>query len=610
MKIFITTLTLLAGLVANAQTPFWTEDFANGIPAGWTNEDASNQNAIWTWCNDPSSDDGDPGCPQIWNDNTNGQAPFQATTAENGFMTLDSDDYGELPSDHISELTTTAFNFGDKSQVFLRFQSHLGTYTYDADDKALIRVSTDKVNWTSYQVFTGLTTSVRWSENPTIAIVDISPTAASQTTVYIQWQWTGNYEYHWNFDDVEIYDENPTARHDLSVGDIFFPLSSFATPATEIKTDTCAFYAYISNRGLLDQHNVKLKASVLDETDNILFADSITIGTLPVGYVDSLLVVPSLWAPEVDLGLYTIKYEVSADSTDGRIADNVKTTTFAATADFFAKESQQEQFYRPSTLTDPWYVLNYYRFSKSSTEKYVASSIDFAFTINPDEVDITQFSAGGYLMRVNDDIDDNLNNLDDSDFFASFEWLGLGDFVANDSTVDDASIRNIPLFDLNNGNPGIPLEIGARYVAAISYAGNNNAAFQGYNNDNKYFFTSTLQYGGGSFYTFGEDVNAVVRLNLSLASTSDEVALPTEAMQVFPNPATEQVNLGVKLSEEGPATVTIADLSGRVILTRDYESLHQQVLSFPLPKLASGIYLARIATEKGTLTKRFNVTKK
>ena len=610
MKIFFTTLTLLAGLAANAQTPFWSEDFANGIPAGWTSEDASSQNAIWTWCNDPASDDGDPGCPEIWEDGTNNQIPFQATTAENGFVTLDSDDYGELPTDHISELTTTAFDFSNKSKVFLRFQNHLGTYTYDADDKALIRVSTDKINWTSYQVFSGLTTTVRWSENPFIAIVDITPTAASQTTVYIQWQWTGNYEYHWNIDDVEIYDENPTAKHDLAVGDIFFPLSSFATPASEIKTDTCAFYAFVSNNGLVDQHNVKLKAIVLDETESVIFADSVTIGTLPVGYKDSLMVTPNLWAPEVDLGLYTIQYEVSADSTDGRIADNVKATTFAATSDFFAKEDGAEQFYRPGTLTDPWYVMNYYRFSKSSQEKYMATSIDFAHTTNAGELAITEVSAGGYLMRVNDDIDDNLNNLDDSDFFASFEWLGLGDYVANDSTIDDGGIRTIALTDLNSGNPGVALETGGRYVVAISYAGASNVVFQGYNNDNKYFFTSTLQYGGGSFFTFGEDVNAVVRLNLSLVSTSDEVALPTEAMQVFPNPATDQVNLGVKLAEEGPATVTIADLSGRVILTREYDSLQQQVLNFKLPSLASGIYLARIATEKGTLTKRFNVTKK
>jgi len=329
-----------------------------------------------------------------------------------------------------------------------------------------------------------------------------------------------------------------------------------------------------------------------------------------VGYVDSLMTIPNLWAPEVDLGLYSIRYEISADSTDGRIIDNVKTTTFAATSDFFAKEDGAEQFYRPGTLTDPWYVLNYYRFSKSSLEKYMATSIDFAHTTNDGELAITAVTAGGYLMQVKDNIDDNLNNLDDSDLFANFDWLGLGDYVANDSTLDDGGLRNIPLFDLSTGNPGIALVTGGRYMAVISYAGESNQVFQGYNNDNKYFFTSTLQYGGGSFYTFGEDVNAVVRLNLSLVSTSDEVALPTEAMQVFPNPATDQVNLGVKLAEEGPATVTIADLSGRVIMTREYDSLQQQVLNFKLPSLASGIYLARIATEKGTLTQRFNVSKK
>jgi hypothetical protein len=606
MKIFIYPFLLLFTFSLGAQTPFWTENFANGIPSAWTNADASNQNVLWTWCSDPASNGGEPGCPLIWSDGSNSQIPFQATTAENGFATLDSDEAGELAADHISELTTSAINCADKNQVFLRFQTQLGTYTYDADDKAILRVSTDLVNWTSYQVFSGLTTTIRWSANPAIPIIDISATAATQSTVYIQWQWTGNYEYLWNIDDVEVYGENPTPRHDLALGDVFFPLSSYASPASEIQTDTCAFYAYVSNNGLLGQHNVQLKAWITDSNNSILFADSTIIGTLPVGYKDSLMVIPSLYAPEVAEGIYSLHYQVSADSTDGRIADNSHVSNFVATSSYFAKEDGPEQYYRPNTLTDPWYVANYYRMSKKSLEKYKAVSIDFAHTTNADEIAINAVSAGAYLMRVNDDIDDNLDNLNDADFFASFAWLGIGDYVAVDTVADDGGIRTVELFDLSSGEPGIAIETGARYLAAISYAGSNKQVFQAYNNDNKYFFTSTLQYGGGSFYSFGEDVNAVVRLNLSLLTTSDEVALPETAMLVFPNPVIDQVNLGIKMEQEGPATVTIADISGRIILTQDYDHLHQEVLSYKLPKLAPGIYIARIATEKGTLTKRFN----
>ena len=32
------------------ETPFWSEDFSNGIPASWTNEDESGNGILWTWC--------------------------------------------------------------------------------------------------------------------------------------------------------------------------------------------------------------------------------------------------------------------------------------------------------------------------------------------------------------------------------------------------------------------------------------------------------------------------------------------------------------------------------------------------------------------------------
>lgn len=244
--------------------------------------------------------------------------------------------------------------------------------------------------------------------------------------------------------------------------------------------------------------------------------------------------------------------------------------------------------------------------SSASQENYKAVNVGFAYTTNEDELLVTDVTAGVYLLRVKDEIDDNLNNLDDATFFSSFDWVGIGEYVAADTIEDDRSVRTVDLLDFNSGEAGVALEKGARYMAAISYGGSNRFVFHGYNDDNKYFFASTLQYGTG-FFTFGEDVNAVLRLNLSLVSTTDEKPLPDAAMTVFPNPATDFVNLDVKLDQAGPLTVTIADLSGRVIISEDYPNIQQDKLTYRLPKLAAGTYLARIATKEGTLTRKFTV---
>lgn len=604
MRIFYLLTLLALAFPMQAQSSFWSENFANGLPNGWTTTDGSGQNAIWTWCSDPTAGNNEPGCSPVWGDNTNQQDPFQATTATNGFMTVDSDEYGNLAADHVSRLTTGVIDCSGKSAVYVKMQSHIGVYTYSADDNAILRVSTDQVNWSSYPIFNGLTTQVRWSANPEISIVNISDVAANQPVVYIQWQWTGNYDYMWDLDDIELFDQNPTPKHDVALGDIFYPASSFATPASELRTDTFGFYAYVTNRGTDTQTNVKLKVAVTDATGGLLYSDSTTIGSLPSGYIDSLITLNGSYAPELPNGDYTITYSISADSTDLRQENNSKSTNFLATASSFAKEDGPEQYFRPATLTDPWYICNYYRMSKSSQEQYRALSVDFTHTSNDTEVAINEIEAAIYLLKVKDGIDDNLNNLDDSDFLASFDWVGIGEYIADETTVDDGSIKSSELLDLGSGESGVTLEQGGRYMAAIAYAGVNRFVFHAYNDDNKYFFTSTLHYGS-SFFTFGPDVNAVLRLNLGLVSTTDERPLADQAMVVTPNPVVDRLNLSIQLDQVQPVTVTVADLSGKVIITQDVEQVQQEVLSFNLPKLAAGTYLARIATPEGTLTKKF-----
>lgn len=596
-----------AAFTASAQSPFWSEDFGNGLPSSWNTTDGSGQNILWTWCSNPEAGNSEPGCSPIWNSSTNGQTPFAATSSSNGYMTLDSDQAEQLPTDHISRLTSAPVNCTDKPVVYIKFQSHLGTYTYDADDKAILKVSTDQNTWTTFPIFDGLTTTVRWSANPHIAIIDVSSIAANQSAVYFQWEWTGNYEYMWDLDDVEVYGENPTPDNDLSVGTIFYGPSSYAAPASEIQTDTIGFEALISNNGLRAQHNVKLTAEVLKSDGTVLFTDFTQIDELPSGYKDSLLVISGRYAPEVTEGTYTIRYTVASDSTDARPVNNVRSTTFVATSNYFAKEDAPEQFYRPSSGPSSWYVCNYYKMSDSGLENYKATSLEFAHTTDDAELAITDVVAGLYLLRVKDEITDDFANLDETDFFASFDWIGIGEYAADASTVDDGGIRSVNIQDFDSGEEGVALEQGGRYFAAIGYSDANSKVYHAYNDDNEYFFTSTLQYYGGAFSTFGSEVNAVLRMSLSLTSTTDDRPLPETAMTVFPNPVKDVVNLQVALDQPQAVAVTIADLSGRVIVSDERNEVGRQQLSYTLPQLAAGTYLARIATKEGTLTRKFTV---
>lgn len=600
---------LLIGSSVLAQTPFWTQDFAGGIPMGWTNADASNQGALWTWCNDPAAGNGQTGCPSVWDDALNAQVPFQATTATNGFVTVDSDEYGNIPNNHISQLTTSAINCAGKNEVFITFQTHIGVYTVGADVGAILRVSTDKVNWTNYTIFPGLTTSVRWSDNPEVPIINISDVAANQATVYVQWQWTGNYEYQWNLDDIAIFGENPTPKHDVGIGVYFFPPSSVAQPVSQIATDTFGFSAELSNRGTVAQTNILLKVQVTTDTDEQLFADSILIPSLAPGVTDSFFALPNQYAPELPEGEYRIKYSVKADSVDLRPANNNFQNTFYVTNNLFSKEDGPEQGYRPSGGGD-WYVGNLYRMSAGTLDKYQATVAQISFTTNADDLPITDVEATVFLFRVVDTIDVNFANFDDADFLSSsLVWVGVGSYEAPD-TVQNYQLQTVPLLDFNTNLPGVVLDKGARYILAVGYSGASNVTFHAFNDDVSMYFVSTLTYSD-QWYTggFGEDVNAVARMAISLVSTTDNKPLPESTMKVFPNPVRETLQLAVNFEKPTDATITIADLTGRVLTIQDREGLTENQISFQMSQLTSGAYLVRIATAEGTLTKKFVVQK-
>jgi len=607
--LFALSFLVIGVLNAQSPTPFWSQNFTGGFPAGWTTTDGSGQNVLWTWCPNPSLGETNAGCAPIFGDALNGQIPFNSTTATTGSMVLDSDQPQQLPTTHVSRLTTPTINCTGKNEVFLSFQTHIGVYANAADGNAILRVSTDGTTWTNFPIFSGLTTTVRWSANPETPIINISSVAANKANVQLQWQWTGNYEYMWSLDDIVIYDQNPTPRNDLAIGAFFYPVSSFATPTSQIGTDTFSFEVNLSNKGLDAQTNVKVSAYVKEVGGGTLYDETITIPSLAAGVTDSGFVFPLRFAPELNPGLYAIGYTLSADSTDQRPVDNARESEFIVTNAVFTKEDGPEQGYRPNAGGD-WAVANYYRMSSNNFEKYKAVEAEFAFSTNPDEIIVTDVISTVYLLKVNDDVAEDFSNFDLTALVSSStELVGINSYEAPDTLVD-YDLQVVELKDFTTDLPGVALETGGRYLLAMEYANENNKVFHAFNDDVFYYFPSTFVFNSDwNVNGFGGDINALLRMYISLSTTTDEQALPENTLSVFPNPVRETLQMGVEFATPTDATITIADINGRVVTFEDRTALTKETLSFQLPQLASGTYLARIATANGTLTKKFVVQK-
>lgn len=596
-------LVLTGGLLsAQSFLPFWSEHFDNNVPAGWTNADASGQNVIWKWCADNAS-----GCSPVFS----GEAPFQATTAATGFVHVNSDAAGQLGQSHISRLTTSAIDCSGKSTVFVKFQSHIGTYTVTPSSSAVLRVSTNQTNWTDFVAFPDLVAANEFSQNPDITILDISSVAANNATVYLQWQWTGNYEYMWDLDDIEMFDQNPTPKFDLAVTSFFYPASNFATPVSQIGTDTFGFFVLLSNFGQEPMANVKVKATVEDQnTSAVLFADSVFLQAVAPGVVDSAVELTKQFAPELPEGEYFIRYTVQSDSADLRPIDNNVGSPFVVTGNVFTKENGAQTATRPADDV-AWTVGNYYVMASGQFDTYKATAAEFAFATDSTELKVADVTAAISLLKVNDDVPQDFEGFDTGDFPGnSVSWVGFANYEAPEG-IENFDLQQTDIIDFETLQPGVLLEPGGRYFLMAGYGDEVRKTNHAFSTAINYFnVVSTVTYSSQWFLGgFGDDLAAVLRMYISLASTTDEQPLPASALHVFPNPVSDVVNLAVQFGQPTDATITIAELSGRVVRMEDRQGLTSEQITYPVPQLNSGMYLARIATKEGTRTVKFVVQK-
>ncbi len=603
---------LLGNATAQAQNVFYAQDFASGTPQGWTTADASGQNVVWSWCNDPlAGRTSTNGCSPLFSDPINRQKPFASTTAANGFMTMDSDKPEALPKNHIAQLTTAAINCTGKKDVWVNFQSHIGVYDVAAETGAILRVSTNKTNWTNFTLFPGLDADVRWSDNPVESFVDISAVADGQATVYLQWQWTGNYEYFWNVDDVVLSEGNPAPRNNLVISDFFYPASNYKTPVAAMAKDTFAFYAYLSNPGLNKATNIKLTAYVEDANKKELFKDELIIPELEAGVVDSAFFLNKTYAPELPVGTYTIRYTVSSDSVDQRPVNNTGSSPFVVSSDnVFAKEDGNAFFTRTSQDLQ-WTAGNLYVIPSGTKDKFKATEVEFAYETDEDLYPADEVKAAISFLQVKDEIPADFSGFDRVDFpGSSVDEIGLADFDAVDS-VENGDLQRVALINLATGENGIPLEAGKRYMASITYPTEYKETNHAFVGDIKYIdVVSTFVYTDQWYLAgFGPEFAAVMRLYFDLTSKTDEQPLPATVLTIAPNPISDVLNLMVQFEQPTDATITLAEMSGRVIRFENRRGLVNETIRYQDLNLPAGTYLARIATDEGTRTVKFSVAR-
>lgn len=149
-------------------------------------------------------------------------------------------------------------------------------------------------------------------------------------------------------------------------------------------------------------------------------------------------------------------------------------------------------------------------------------------------------------------------------------------------TASPFSIQNTYSWDFGDSSP-----LGNGFVANHTYAASGT-----------YTVCLTMTTPSGCTGTFCDTVTVVIS-GINESSSTFPVAM-------YPNPASDQLQLDYQLAGASEATIMVMDLSGRIMLVKnETQNAGPQHESIDLSSLAPGTYLLQLKTENGTANKVF-----
>ncbi len=126
----------------------------------------------------------------------------------------------------------------------------------------------------------------------------------------------------------------------------------------------------------------------------------------------------------------------------------------------------------------------------------------------------------------------------------------------------------------------------------------------------KYSFRVRAVYNnlGGNNYQVGVYSNTIY-LKPSIVLGQDETD-KRAAISLFPNPSTGSFTLEFKAIQSQKATLSVVDLTGKVILTQSLSDLNNgSQQNIELKGVASGVYIVKVQTEKGVYQQKITIVK-
>ncbi len=597
-------LALLMGLSMTAfsqQSIVWSEDFSNGIPSSWINQESGGV-AVWEYrgtSTNPSNAVGSQSSCALGG--TSDPDVIESETSDYGFIIFDSANWdnpdlpcnlngfgtGTAPGPHVASLTVSSINLTGVMYPALEFHQYYRNY----QSVTRVEMSIGGGAWNLMYQST-LPTGEFTSRDLKTSII-LGSEAANQSDVRIRFVFDGLY-YYWMIDDLKVVNlhENDIRLDSGSYGDFDFYAPEHPTGYEEMEyskypvelAPVLKFNAIAHNNGWLTQTDVKLRATVENVNTNEILTQQLSTEGFNLQPLASIELRAGMFQMPNEIGLYRVKYEVTQTAEDSDYSNDLLELYFEITEDVYARDNDNvEAVLLPidgDELT-PFEVGTIYHIPIAEQSAYSVS-----VALGPGTSTPTSLYAKLYRAEFNFDL-----SLTEVGSTSLTPVLGsqINDFGGNQ------------FITLSFDNP-IPLIEGKAYLAVIGSPSGMINLYVGLN-DIAELNTSWLRIlpDGGGIQSYALERIPMIRLNLGndIISVKETFESNVE-VTVFPVPANDFLEIKSKNLIQ---SWRITDSAGKIISSNIGSNLNAQLIE--VSQLSQGMYLISVQTDNGVSVTRF-----
>ncbi len=440
--------------------------------------------------------------------------------------------------------------------------------------------------------------------------------------------------YAWMIDDVVIANE---AISDGVVPEGWFATApNWRTPASQV--DLIPFMADVESRGNVGVDNAVLTATIDGPSGNE-FSGTLDYGNLEPTTNYWNVVWDEFYEMSNEEGEYTITYELNSDSEDSDLSNNTVSSNFIVGGDTFNKvipEAEAGANYLVGLSPGGGNLYNSYAnaYYVPAGEGWQARSISCGLEFGSNAtIQPATLVAELYLW------------IDDGDGIAAATnekfKVASGEYFVDPDNINFFELRNIEIPLNPDGAETLELTNNAQYIAVVHV---NPLTPDDFNNDpigflgmfvetNRSYSYGPMQFAfensgtqvrryGSMWAPDGVDGTPSDNANRTLTSGIStqvtwyipmEIAVFSDAEDInnnlkvsaYPNPATDMINVDLELENvSSTVSLELMNIEGKVVNKQLEQNVKNGTYSMPLHGVDAGIYLLRVGTEDGSITKR------